>query len=140
MKYIHVFLFLLIGIGCCACGINSSKNQSSNNSQSITGAQSVQYPPATEYSLEELTTQTSDFRNHIVSSYQKMQELAADDKSYAVGKEAAKKVEEKYGERIAELADIDFTGMSEEELTQYINEFADLTTAIREAKDALTLG
>ncbi len=138
MKYSYILLFLLIGTVCCACGVNTSSNSSLGESSE--SFESVQRPAPKEYTLEELTDQTADFRDYIVNFYQQMQELAEDDESYDAGKELAKEVEEQYGERISELADIDFTGMTEDELNEYLNEFASLTTAIREAKDALTLG
>ena len=140
MKYISVFLLAFVGITCCACGINSGKNQSLMEEGTTYGAEVRPLPGPTDYTLEELTEQTADFRDYIVQDYQKMQALAAEDTSYQVGKEAAKKVEEQYGTRIAELAEIDFNGMTEQELLDYQTEFTTLTTAIREAKDALTLG
>ncbi len=81
-----------------------------------------------------------DFRNYIISSYQTIQELSTDETSYEAGKELTKKIEDEYGERIAELANIDFSDMTKEELTEYLSEFTTLTTIIRKAKDALTLG
>ena len=139
MKYISVFLLVFVGITCCACGINSGKNQSPLE-EGTYQAEIRPIPGPTEYTLEELTDQTADFRDYIVQDYQKMQQLAADDTSYQAGKEAARKVEERYGARIAELAEVDFNGMTEQELLDYQIEFTKLTTAIREAKDALTLG
>lgn len=140
MKYLFVFLVLAVGVTCCACGINSSTNKNTDEMESTYHADIKAFPEPTEYTLEELTEQTTDFRDYIISAYNKMQELAADDTSYEAGKEAAKKVEEQYGSRIAELAELDFNGMTEEELLQYQMELTALTTAIREANDALTLG
>ncbi|MBD5520122.1 MAG: hypothetical protein HDR03_02700 [Lachnospiraceae bacterium] len=138
MKYLYVLLFLLIGTVCCACGANTVSNSSlKEDSEQF---ESVQRPAPKEYTLEELTDQTADFRDYIVNFYQQVQELAQDDESYDSGKKLAKEVAEQYGERITELADIDFTGMTEDELKEYQSEFASLTTVIREAKDALTLG
>ena len=138
MKHLYVLCFLLISIICCGCGINTLPLSKEDTSD--WHAEMVQLPPPTEYTLEELTSQTVDFRDYIISSYQNIQELANDDKSHEAGKELVKKIEEQYGERIAELADMDFTGMTKEELTEYMGEFTALTTVIREAKDALTLG
>lgn len=140
MKYLYVLLFAFVGLACCACGINSAQNSSADEQEITYHADVKPLPAPTEYTLAELTEQTADFRDYIVTSYQKMQELADDDTSYEIGKEAAKKVEEQYGARIAELAKLDFNGMTEEELLKYQTEFTALTTAIREANDALTLG
>lgn len=140
MKYIYVLLLIAVSLTCCACGIHSAKSSSSEKKDITYHADVRPLPGPTEYTLEELTDQTADFRDYIVQDYQKMQNLAADDTSYQAGKEAAKKVEEQYGTRIAELAEIDFNGMTEQELLDYQIELTKLTTAIREAKDALTLG
>ena len=140
MKYLYILFFLLIGIGCCACGIDTLPMNSSKDEESGWRAEMVQLPPKTEYTLEELAAQTADFRDYIVLAYQNIQELATNEESYESGKELVKKVEEQYGDRIAELADIDFSEMTEDELRKYLNEFTSLTTVIRKAKDALTLG
>lgn len=139
MKYLYILFFLLIGAGCCACGINTLPLDSPKDEESDWHADMVQLPPHTECTFEELAEQTVDFRNYIVSAYQNIQELAADDESYEAGKELVRKIEEQYGERIAELAEIDFSEMTEDELKNYLIEFTSLTTVIREAKDALTL-
>lgn len=141
MKYLYILFLLLIGMILSGCGTNTQPFSSSEEDESSNWhAEMVQFPPATEYTLEESTSQTADFRDYVITSYQQIQELAADDASHEAGKELVKKIEEQYGERIAELADIDFTGMTKEELTEYMSEFTSLTTVIREAKDALTLG
>lgn len=140
MKYLYVLLFLLIGTVCCACGANTFSNSSPEEGEYEENFESVQLPAPKEYTLEELTAQTADFRDYIVNFYQQVQELAEDDETYDAGKKLAKEVAEQYGERITELADIDFTGMTEDELKEYQSEFASLTTVIREVKDALTLG
>lgn len=144
MKFIYVLFFLFLGITCCACGTDTLQSHSLDSSfdeeESVWKAEMVQRPPQTEYTLEELTNQTTDFRDYIVTSYQKIQELAAESESYEAGKELTRKIEEQYGERITELINTDFTGMTEEELKEYLTEFTSLTTIIREAKDALTLG
>lgn len=140
MKYIYILTSVLIGVLFCACGINTLPYNSSDENTADWHANQVQLPPPTEYTLEELTEQAVDFRNYIISSYQTIQELSADEATYEAGKELTKKIEEEYGERIAELADIDFSGMTKEELTEYMSEFTSLTTIIRKAKDALTLG
>ena len=140
MKYLYVLLFLLIGTVCCACGVNTFSNAPLEEGDSDWYVESVQRPAPKEYTLEELTNQTADFRDYIVNFYQQVQELAEDEDSYDAGKELVKEIEAEYGERITELSDIDFTGMTEDELKEYINEFTSLTTVIREAKDALTLG
>lgn len=140
MKQLHVLLFLFIGITFCACGINSSKKISIKEQESTYSDELIQHPPQETYTIEELASHVSDFRNYIISSYQTIQELSVDEATYEAGKELTKKIEEEYGERIAELADIDFSGMTKEELTEYMSEFTSLTTIIRKAKDALTLG
>lgn len=140
MKCLYILFFLLMGVGCSACGINTLPMDFSEDEESDWHASMVQLPPQTEYTLEELAAQAADFRDYIVSAYKNIQELAAKDESYESGKELVKKIEEQYGDRIAEFADIDFSEMTEDELKQYLSEFTSLTTVIREAKDALTLG
>lgn len=140
MKYIYIITSLLIGVIFCACGVDTLPNTSLDEASTDWHADLVQLPPPTEYTIEELTKQAVDFRNYIITSYQTIQELSAVETSYEAGKELTKKIEDEYGERIAELADIDFSDMTKEELTEYLSEFTTLTTIIRKAKDALTLG
>lgn len=140
MKYLYVLLFLLIGTVCCACGSDAFSSSPLEEEDADWFVESVQRPAPKEYTLEELTDQTADFRDYIVNFYQQVQELAEDDETYDAGKKLAKELKEQYGERITELADIDFTGMTKDELNEYLIEFTSLTTTIREVKDALTLG
>ncbi len=98
-----------------------------------------QIPTPTTYSDEELAIQVSDFRDHVVTFYQEIQTLSADNTSYEKDRELVEAIEKQYGERIEELAATDFTELSRTELDSYMTELTSLTTKIREAKDALTL-
>ena len=69
-----------------------------------------------------------------------MQALADAEDASQKGKTAAAAIEKEYADRIAQLADTDFTQMTSEELTSLSLELIDMISAIREARDTLTLG
>lgn len=95
--------------------------------------------PVTEITVERLIDGTQSLCNAVQDSYSKMLELASAEDASEKGKKAAVEVQEKYGERIKELSEMDFSGLSESELEDYMHELSDLITVIREARDALTL-
>lgn len=98
-----------------------------------------QLVPNTEVTLESKIESAEDMRSFVQSSYDKMQELAAEDNASPDGIDAAKKVEEEYSERIEELAALDFSAMNENEIDTLLIEMTNLITPIREARDALSL-
>ena len=67
-----------------------------------------------------------------------MQELAVAQDASPDGVNAAKAVEEQYGDRLNELFALDFSTMDETQIDSYLVEMTDLITVIREARDALT--
>ena len=96
--------------------------------------------PSTEVTLDSKRENASDMCSFLKSSYEKMQELAAEDDASADGIKAAKAVEEQYADRLNELFALDFSTMGEDEIDSYLIEMTDFITIIREARDALTLG
>lgn len=95
--------------------------------------------PQTEVTLDSKRESAADMCSFLQSSYKKMQELAAAEDAAPDGIKAAKKVEEKYSERLNKLFTLDFSTMSENEIDALLIEMTDLITAIREARDALSL-
>ncbi len=134
MKYSHIILIFsavcLIGI-CCSC--NSAKE-----TETIEKVEINHLVPETEYSIEMRIKGAQNLCASVQDSYSTMLELASADDASEKGIKAAKAVEEKHGERIKELSEIDFSALSENELEDYMSEMSSLITAIREARDALT--
>lgn len=95
--------------------------------------------PHTEVTLENKIKNAADMCSFLKTSYEKMQELAAADGASPDGVKAAKAVEENYADRLNELFAIDFSAMDEDEIDSCMVEMTNLITAIREARDALTL-
>lgn len=95
--------------------------------------------PNTEATLETKRESAANMRNFLKASYEKMQELAAADDAAPDGINAAKAVEEDYADRLNELFALDFSTMDEDEIDSCMVEMTNLITAIREARDALTL-
>lgn len=96
--------------------------------------------PGTEMTLESKRENITDMCDFLKASYKKMQELAATDDASPNGKQAAKAVETEYADRLNELFALDFSTMDEAEIDSCLIEMTNLITAIREARDALTLG
>lgn len=95
--------------------------------------------PNTETTLETKRESATNMCNFLKDSYEKMQELAAADDAAPDGINAAKAVEEDYADRLNELFALDFSTMDEDEIDSCMVEMTNLITAIREARDALTL-
>ncbi len=96
--------------------------------------------PQTEVTLESKIKSAKDMCAFLKSSYEKMQKLASLDNAPSDGIKAAKSVEEQYSGRLKELFALDFSAMDEETIDSCLVEMTNLITAVREAKDALTLG
>ena len=134
MKYSHIILILsiisVIGV-CCAC-------QTTKELEFSDEAEIRHLVPDTEFTIEKLIEGTQKLCDSVQDSYSTMLELAGADDASEKGIKATKAVEEKHGERIKELSEIDFSVLSENELEDYMSEMSSLITAIREARDALT--
>ncbi len=140
-KYLAVFSLLLLVLS--ACGQTASTSSPEGDDVMV---EDLEYHPAkiigptTEFTLENQIAGATQTYENVCDSYAKMQELAGADNAAAKGKKAAAEVEEKYADRIAELADTDFSQMTSEELLSLSLELTDMISAIRKARDALTLG
>lgn len=93
--------------------------------------------PSNEATVENLLAGAVQSYENVCDSYARMQELAVSDSASEKGKEAAAKVEEEYADRIAELAKMDFSQLSSEELLSISLECTDMISAIRKARDVL---
>lgn len=135
MKYSRIIIFLtLVLVTGILCSCKEKKSMEITDEVKINPI-----GPTTEISLESLISGTQNLCDAVLDSYSTMLELASADDAKEKGIKAAKKVEEKYGERIKELSEMDFSTLSENELREYMHELSNLITAIREARDALTL-
>ena len=135
MKYSRIILILsLISVVGLFCACKSGETLEYSGEAEIN-----HLVPETEFTIEKLIESTQHLCASVQDSYSKMLELASAQDASDKGIEAAKAVEEKYGERIKELSEIDFTKLNKDELENYSYELSNLITAIREARDALTL-
>lgn len=126
-----------------SCGQNASA--SNREGDDLVTEELGYYPakvigPTTEFTLEDQITSVTQTYENVCDSYEKMQTLAGAKDASRKGKTAAAAIEKEYADRIAQLADTDFTQMTSEELTSLSLELIDMISAIREARDALTLG
>lgn len=139
MKHLHMLHIsaLLIGTALLFTGCSFFKSSHTVRSSDSDINQLV---PNTEVTLDVKIKSVDDMRSFLQGSYTKMQELAAADGASPDGIKAAKAVEEQYADRLNELFALDFSTMGESEIDDYLIEMTDLITAIREARDALTLG
>lgn len=126
-----------------SCGQNASA--SNQEGDDLVTEELGYYPakvigPTTEFTLENQITSVTQTYENVCDSYKKMQALADAEDASQKGKTAAAAIEKEYADRIAQLADTDFTQMTSEELTSLSLELIDMISAIREARDTLTLG
>lgn len=143
MKYKYMIVPVLMSLLLCACGFKGSNANTAKEGEMMeveTSAPAKIIGPVTEPTLENKIKGATDTYNNVCDSYAKMQELANSDTATRKGKKAAAKVEKKYAKRIEELSTVDFSQLSSEELSSLSIELVDMITAIREARDALTLG
>lgn len=128
----------------CACGQDVSA--SDPNGENMIAEEALEYQPAkvigpvVEPTFENQLASAVQSYENVCDSYAKMQELADSDSASNKGKKAAAKVEKKYGDRIAELADTDFSQMTSEELLSVSLECTDMLSAIRKARNILNGG
>lgn len=134
-RYMLQFSTLLIGTVLFLTGCSFFKSSHSLNADSPIN----ELVPNTEVTLESKIENAADMRDFLKSSYEKMQELAATEDASPDGIITAKAVEEQYADRLEELFALDFSAMDETQIDSYLVEMTDLITAIREARDALTL-
>lgn len=129
---------LLMALLLCACGQDASDSEG----DTVVEEFSEYYPakvigPEVEPTFENQLEGARQSYENVCDSYAKMQELAEAESASKAGKEAAAAVEKKYADRIAELADMDFSQLTSEELLSVSLECTDMISAIREARDVL---
>ncbi len=136
MKNQHILQLstLLIGTVLFLTGCSFFKSSHSLNTDSPIN----ELVPNTEVTLETKIESAADMCSFLKTSYAKMQELAAAQDASPDGVNAAKAVEEQYGDRLNELFALDFSTMDETQIDSYLVEMTDLITVIRETRDALT--
>lgn len=129
---------LLMALLLCACGQDASDSEG----DTVVEEFSEYYPakvigPEVELTFETRLASAEQSYENMCNSYTEMQELAKAEDASRKGKKAAAKVEKKYADRIAELADTDFSQLTSEELLLISLECKDITSDIRKAKDVL---
>lgn len=139
-RYVAALTILILLF--CSCGQNASASdlKGENMTEKMTEYQPAKViGPVVEATLENQIAGAQKSYENVCDSYAKMQELAASESASKKGKEAASAVEKEYADRIAELADADFSQMTSEELLSLSMECTDMLSAIRKARDVLTL-
>lgn len=96
--------------------------------------------PSNDATVENLLAGALQSYENVCDSYAKMQELASSKDASEKGREAAAEVEKAYANRIAELAEMDFSQLTSEELLSISLECTDMISAIRKARDVLNAG
>lgn len=126
---------LLLSLLLCACGQDASdpdgdivKEDSGYVSAKVIG-------PETEPTFENRLAIAEQAYENMCYFYSEMQELAQSEEASKEGKKAAAELEKKYADRIAELAETDFSELTSEELLSVSTECLDIISAIREVKD-----
>ena len=143
MKYKYMIVPVLMSLLRCACSFKDSGTNTAKEGEMMeveTSEPARVIGPVIEPTWETQLKGATDTYNNVCDSYAKMQELANSDTATKKGKKAAAKVEKKYAKRIEELSTVDFSQLSSEELSSLSIELVDMIAAIREARDALTLG
>lgn len=137
-KYLPNLIILALLL--CACGQDDSgsKGETMIVEENIDHRPAKVIGPVVEPTLENQLAGAIQSYENVCDSYAKMQELSESSNASKKGKRAAAKVEEKYADRIAELADMDFSQMTSEELMSISLECTDMISAIRKARDVLS--
>lgn len=136
-KYLPVLALSALLLYACGQDASGSEGDTMIVEENIGGQPAKVIGPVTAPTLEnQLAGATRSYEN-VCDSYAKMRELSESDNASEKGKQAAAEVEEKYADRIAELADTDFSTLSSEELMSISLECTDMISAIRKARDVL---
>lgn len=147
MKCRTIITSFLLPLLLCACNSTNSIDLTSSETLEDTIVEisevydsEIVIGPVTEFTLENQIKGVQNTYQNVCDSYAKMQELVNEKGASKKGRKAASKVENKYDKRIQELSEMDFSKLTTDELLSLSIELTDMITAIREARDALTLG
>lgn len=94
--------------------------------------------PTKELTLEDQIAGVQSSYDNVYGFYTKMQDLANAGDSGKKEKKAAAKIEKKYADRLEEIADMDFSQMTSEELLSLSLELTDMSSAIRKVLDSFS--
>lgn len=100
---------------------------------------SIFFVPEAKLSPEEYASSLGELCRNANDSYARMLTAAGDRAASKKGVSAAQRVERKYKARLEALNSMDFSACTEEELSGCYQEVSAIITAIREARDSLTL-
>lgn len=145
-----LFLLMLLILLLCACGQKDSAADPIDSNKDLTEEEMEEdmikdsdYIPAKvigpdiEPTFETRLATAVQAYDNVCYVYEEMQELAKAENAPKKGKKAAAKLEKKYGDRIAELADTDLSQLTSEELLSVSIECTDIISAIRDVKAEL---
>ncbi len=138
MKYCHYpAILLLLAFLLCACGQDGAEPEEDILTEDSGYCPARVIGPDIETTPEIRLANTMQTYENMCYSYSEMQELAESEGASKKGKKAAAKLEKKYADRIAELADTDFSQLTSEELLSVSSECLDIISAIRDVTDVL---
>ena len=93
--------------------------------------------PDKEPTHEDMVDGVLDLCAAAQDSYTRMMDAASQDGADKKGVREAERVCKTYGQRLAELAELDYGAMQNEEIIQYMEEISNIISAIREVRDIL---
>lgn len=138
-KYGIALLAALVALtvaGCASAAAASVQSSSSAPAESKS-VESLPVGPQSEDTLENWLDTASDLVESVQDSYDAMLEESGKSDAVSEGVAAAEKVREELSARIEELAGIDLSALTMEELQALAEEMSGMLTTIREARDQL---
>lgn len=93
--------------------------------------------PEEKQSLEERARKLSELCENVREGLERMKDASRSDSASKKGVKAAQKAEKKYKVRLDELCSMDFSSLTEDEISDRYREVSTMITAIREANDLL---
>ena len=137
----HIVILLLLSTLLFSCGQSTPDSVAKGGNDM---EESLEYYPAKvigpskDLTLEEQIAGVQSSYDNVYDFYIRMQDLANGDGADKKGKRAVAKIEKKYADRLAELAETDFSQMTSEELLALSLELTDMSSAIREVLNTLS--
>ena len=93
--------------------------------------------PKEKQSLEERAGKLSELCQNVMEGLERLADASRNDSAPKKGIKAVQKVEKKYKARLDELCSMDFSSLTEDEISDYYIEVSTIITAVREANDLL---
>lgn len=130
-------ILLLLALLLYACGQDAVEPEGDIMTEESEYCPAKVIGPEIETTPEIRLANTMQTYENMCYLYSEMQELAESEEASKKGKKAAAKLEKNYADRIAELADTDFSQLTSEELFSVSSECLNIISAIRDVTDIL---